>query len=253
MADARRSKIPKSELASLERSEPGREPRETAARQISITRPRSGAVAEVRGSPSASEAPAGAELALGQRLRELRKARRQTLDSLAGETGLTKGYLSKVETGSKIPPIATLTRVARALGTDLATLLQAGGSTPIMAHGSVSLVRAHERRQVVRGGSAFGYDYQALAHRIASKHMEPFIFTFPPQVLKEVTFEHNGEEFIFVLSGTVEFQVGAETYQLSAGDCLYFDSSVPHRGRGKRGEAKALVVIYNPNLLDGSP
>lgn len=183
------------------------------------------------------------EHAIGSRLRNIRKAKGLTLDVLAEEIGLTKGYLSKVETGRKVPPIATLARVARALETDVATLLQGGGSAEKAIATGVSLMRANERHQVVRGGSAFGYDYQALTHHIDSKHMEPFIFTFPAQILREVFFEHEGEEMIFVLSGTVEFQIGQETYELAPGDCIYFDSAIPHRGRGLRGEAKAVVVI----------
>jgi transcriptional regulator with XRE-family HTH domain len=183
------------------------------------------------------------ELAIGSRLRKIRKMRGLTLDALAAEIGLTKGYLSKVETGRKVPPIATLARVARALQTDVATLLQGGAGAEKAVTTGISLMRANERHQVVRGGSAFGYDYQALAHHIDAKHMEPFIFTFPAQILREVFFEHEGEEMIFVLSGTVEFQIGKETYELSPGDCIYFDSAIPHRGRGVKGDAKAVVVI----------
>jgi transcriptional regulator with XRE-family HTH domain len=201
-------------------------------------RVRAGSVAQ-----DAGEADAPVELAIGSRLRNLRKMKGLTLDVLAAEIGLTKGYLSKVETGQKVPPIATLARVARALQTDVATLLQGGkGAEKAVATG-VSVMRADERHQVVRGGTAFGYDYQALAHHIDSKHMEPFIFTFPAQILREVFFEHEGEELIFVLSGMVEFQIGGESYELSPGDCIYFDSAIPHRGRGVKGDAKAIVVI----------
>jgi len=180
---------------------------------------------------------------LGRRLRDLRKSRGKTLDVLANEVGFTKGYLSKLETGRSMPPIATLSRVARALGSDLATLLAGTDGGEAGVRGAVSVVRAHERHQVVRGGTSFGYDYQALAHNASGKLMEPFIFTFPPQILKEVFFEHEGEEMIFVLSGTVEFEVGGVTHELTPGDCVYFDASLRHRGRGKFGEAKALVVI----------
>lgn len=195
------------------------------------------------GAEGNAEANDSVELAIGSRLRKIRKMKGLTLDVLAEEIGLTKGYLSKVETGRKVPPIATLARVARALQTDVATLLQGGAGAQKAITTGISLMRANERHQVVRGGSAFGYDYQALAHRIDSKHMEPFIFTFPAQILREVFFEHEGEEMIFVLSGTVEFQIGKETYELSPGDCIYFDSAIPHRGRGVKGDAKALVVI----------
>jgi transcriptional regulator with XRE-family HTH domain len=191
----------------------------------------------------ARDADAPLQLTIGDRLRKIRKAKGLTLDVLAEQIGLTKGYLSKVETGQKVPPIATLARVASALQTDVATLLQGGKGAERAVTTGISLIRANERHEVIRGGTAFGYDYQALAHHIDSKHMEPFIFTFPAQILREVFFEHDGEELIFVLSGIVEFQIGEETYELSPGDCIYFDSAIPHRGRGVKGDAKAIVVI----------
>lgn len=184
---------------------------------------------------------------LGRRIRQLRKMQERTLDSLAQEIGLTKGYLSKVETGRQTPPLATLSKLAKALGTDLAGLVENEDSgQPEPGYSGVSVVRADARRNVVRGATSFGYDYQSLVQNAAGKHMSPFLFTFPSQILKEVFFEHGGEEMIFVLSGVVEFEVGNETFELMPGDCIYFDPRQRHRGRGKSGEAKALVVLYEP-------
>jgi transcriptional regulator with XRE-family HTH domain len=184
-------------------------------------------------------------LSIGRRLRELRKAKRITLDALAQETGFTKGYLSKLENGHKVPPIASLAKICGALGTDFTRLLQEPSPPASLAAEAprVSVVRSHERQTAVRGGSTFGYDYQTLAHKLPTKLMEPFIFSFPSHVLKEVQFEHPGEEMILILSGTVEFEVAAERYVLMPGDCIYFDASLPHRGRALNGEAKALVVV----------
>jgi mannose-6-phosphate isomerase-like protein (cupin superfamily) len=78
------------------------------------------------------------------------------------------------------------------------------------------------------------------------KHLEPFIFTFPQTLSHDVSFEHEGEEVIFILSGRVEFEVGKRKCTLGPGDAVLFDSSLPHRGRSLRGDAKALVVIYSP-------
>lgn len=179
---------------------------------------------------------------LGRRIRKLRKMQDRTLEALAQEIGLTKGYLSKVETGRQTPPLATLSKLAKALGTDLAELIESNDRQLA----DVSVVRADERRNVVRGATSFGYDYQSLVQNAADKHMSPFLFTFPPQILKEVFFEHDGEEMIFVLSGVVEFEIGDEMFELRPGDCIYFNSRRRHRGHGKYGEAKALVVVYEP-------
>lgn len=184
---------------------------------------------------------------LGQRLRKLRKMQDRTLDEIAQEIGLTKGYLSKVETGRQIPPLATLSKLAKALSVDLADLVDENNSRTDAIYEGVSVVRADERRNVIRGATSFGYDYQSLVQNSTGKHMSPFLFTFPAQILKEVVFEHPGEEMIFVLSGVVEMQVDEETFELRPGDCIYFDSRLRHRGCGKNGEAKALVVLYDPS------
>jgi transcriptional regulator with XRE-family HTH domain len=177
---------------------------------------------------------------IGGRLQALRTMRGLTLERLADATGLTKSYLSKIENAHKVPPIATLSRIAHALGTGIGGFF-GGGRT--QARESASLVRKGERLGVVRGGTAFGYDYVALAHKRLAKRMDPFIFTFPSRMDRHVFFEHDGEEFVFILSGSVVFQVGDERWTLEEGDSLYFDAQVPHRGWGVGREAKALVVV----------
>jgi transcriptional regulator with XRE-family HTH domain len=195
----------------------------------------------------APEVPAVEQL-IGARVGELRAKLGITLDQLAASTGFSKGYLSKIENSHKVPPIGTLSRIAAALSTDITALLNAPTGAPDKAF---SVVRANERRSVVRGGTAFGYDYVGLADNRRGKKMEPFLFTFPSQIDKYVFFEHEGEEFMFVLSGRVEWQCGGEKLVLEAGDSVYFDARLPHRGRAIEGEATALVVTYSPK--SGAP
>jgi transcriptional regulator with XRE-family HTH domain len=187
--------------------------------------------------------PPPVEQVIGARVGELRAKQGITLDQLAASTGFSKGYLSKIENSHKVPPIGTLSRIAAALSTDITSLLNAPTGAPDKAF---SVVRAHERRSVVRGGTAFGYDYVGLADNRREKRMEPFLFTFPSQIDKYVFFEHEGEEFMFVLSGRVEWQCGGEKLVLEPGDSVYFDARLPHRGRALEGEARALVVTYAP-------
>jgi transcriptional regulator with XRE-family HTH domain len=184
---------------------------------------------------------------IGSRVGELRAKLGITLDQLAAATGFSKGYLSKIENSHKVPPIGTLSRIAAALSTDITALLNAPTGIPDKAF---SVVRANERRPVVRGGTAFGYDYVGLADNRREKKMEPFLFTFPSQIDKYVFFEHEGEEFMFVLSGRVEWQAGSHKLVLEPGDSIYFDARLPHRGRSLEGEARALVVTYSPRPRD---
>lgn len=180
---------------------------------------------------------------IGKRIGELRAHLGLTLDDLARQTGFTKGYLSKIENSKKVPPIGSLSRIARALKTEITELLH----TPATGNDrAFCVVRKNARLPVVRGGTAFGYDYVSLADTRSHKRMEPFLFTFPSEIDKHVFFEHEGEEFLFVLTGKVEWQAGGDKVILQPGDSVYFDSRLPHRGRALEGEASAIVVAYSP-------
>lgn len=181
---------------------------------------------------------------IGRRIRDARKSRGLTLEALASEAGFTKSYLSKIENARKVPPIASLARICRSLDTKVADLLDEA-TQENDSRRRYSVVRADERQTVIRGQSAFGYDYKSLVHRLPIQHMEPFLFTFPERVGEEVFFEHEGEEFVFVISGQVRFFLDGEEILLGPGDALYFDSSLRHRGEAVTDEAKALVIIHS--------
>ena len=181
---------------------------------------------------------------IGDRLYALRTQKRVTLEQLAAVTGFTKGYLSKIENSKKVPPIGTLARIGAALGADIAYFFQTREGA---VRNATSIVHRKDRQRIVRGGTAFGYDYVTLAHNRRNKRMEPFLFSFPRRIASHVQFRHEGEEFLFLLSGRVEFEVDGEKYLLEEGDSLYFDASLPHRGRALGASAKALVVTYHPH------
>ncbi|MFT5449504.1 MAG: transcriptional regulator with XRE-family HTH domain [Gammaproteobacteria bacterium] len=188
---------------------------------------------------------------LGDRLRSMRQAHGLTLDMLAQRTRYSKSYLSRIENGKKVPPLATLARIANAFGVQLGELLNSRSpqASAVVSAGApfCEIVRADRREEIIRGASALGYDYLSLANATAHRHMQPFLFTFPAEIDKHFFFEHEGEEFMFILSGTVEWQVGHEKHMLESNDSVYFDARLPHRGRAIDGEAKAIVVLYAPD------
>jgi transcriptional regulator with XRE-family HTH domain len=180
--------------------------------------------------------------ALGRRIQARRLQRRITLDAMAQRTGLSKGYLSRIENGKKTPPLDTLARIARALGTDLNLLLSRAGES-IEAQPFFSVVRAGGRPPAVRPGSAYGYVYQSLAAGDAPRHMQPYLVRLPPEFTSPGLSEHDGQEFMHVLRGRIEWEIGGERLALGPGDSVYLDSRIPHRARALDGEAEALVVI----------
>lgn len=188
------------------------------------------------------QTPAIIEAEIGKRIKAFRTVKRITLEVLAQQTGFTKGYLSKVETSKKSPPVSTLGIIARALGVTISALL--GEEAP---RTSLCLVRRGERPLIARDGTAFGYSYEAMAYRYPNKIMEPFLLTLPVKPKKRTIYQHEGEEILFVIQGTMKFLHGNEEYIVHEGDCIYFDSSLPHWGESiGPEEVKCFMVICNP-------
>ncbi|HOJ52081.1 MAG TPA: XRE family transcriptional regulator [Syntrophales bacterium] len=183
------------------------------------------------------------EAEIGRRIKKLRTEKGITLDELSSMTGFSKGYLSRVEKSEKAPPVSTLGRVARVLGTTISELL---GENKLEKK-SFSIVRKNERPLIARDGIAFGYSYEAVAYNFPDKAMEPFILTLPPKRKKRGLFQHEGEELLYVLEGTMRFYFGDSEFILEEGDCIYFDSNIPHYGESMGNRAvKCFMVIYSP-------
>ncbi|WP_299982883.1 helix-turn-helix domain-containing protein [Desulfobacula sp.] len=181
------------------------------------------------------------EKIISSNIKKLRTQKKVTLQALAKRTGLTKGYLSKVERSEKAPPYSTLTKIAGALGVEVTTMLSKNIEPPIDVR--LCLSRG-KNREIIKETSQFsGYDYEVLAENKPGKNMEPFIIHAPWEIRK--MYSHEGEEFMYVMEGTLEFLYGEETYVLEKGDNVYFDSCVPHSGKSL-GDKKSrlLVVIY---------
>ena len=183
-------------------------------------------------------------LDLGNQVKKLRTKRSLTLQDLADLTGLSKPNLSQIENNLVTPPIATLLKIATALGVPIGYFFQESPQQINMI-----VVRKEDRYGVAKGPhiSHIGYQYEPLAYPKIDKSMEPFIVEMEEREASDIVFNnHRGEEFLFVLRGSLEFCYGDDNVTLEEGDSLYFDSIVPHGYRGIGGPAKTLVVIYKP-------
>ena len=185
-----------------------------------------------------------ASLDIGSQVRALRNRRDLTLQDLADLSGLSKPNLSQIENNLVTPPIATLLKIAAALGVSIGYFFQGAGSDSSMV-----VVRKADRYGVAKGPhiSHIGYQYEPLAYPKIDKTMEPFIVHMDERTAEAIVYNnHRGEEFLYVLEGRLEFRRGDNVVILEEGDSLYFDSVVPHGYRGIGGPAKTLVIIYKP-------
>jgi len=186
-------------------------------------------------------------LEIGKSVRKLRIQNGLTLQNVSDLTNLSKPLLSQIENDMAAPPIATLLKISGALGVDISYFFQRN-SVP----DRISVVRRNEQREdmrLMRGQEAkAGYRYESLAYSMPDKQMEPFIVEIEPRSEDELAFyNHRGEEFLYVLSGSMEFRGADRIIKLGPGDSLYFDAGISHAVRGLRGKkVRALAVIYAP-------
>lgn len=159
---------------------------------------------------------------IGSTIRSIREQAGLTVTAAAARATLTKSTLSKIEKGHVSPPISTLVRVAAALGVELASFFIQPQARPRVVY-----TKNNQGQIITRDGSRFGYAYQALALNMPGKRAEPFVLTIEPGD-PQGNFQHQGQEFVYMLAGTMAFAVGDETYTLRKGDSLYFDANLPH-------------------------
>jgi quercetin dioxygenase-like cupin family protein/DNA-binding XRE family transcriptional regulator len=160
--------------------------------------------------------------------------------------GVPVGLISQIENEQVTPAISTLMKIASFLGVDITYFFQSEEKAELF-----TVVRGRERSishpDIIGVKGDQGYTYESLAYKHPKKHMEPFIATFEPRQKEDMVFlSHEGEEFIYILQGAVEFYIEDKGTVLEENDSLYFDSSRPHGYRAVSNRpCKVLAVIYN--------
>lgn len=177
---------------------------------------------------------------LAHRIRALRTRQNRTLEEIARACGFTKSMLSKIENGRVSPTIAALSNIAKALGVSPASLLEDGsGQRVVFQKGS-------ERSEPDFAPTDKGYRFFPFAQARHEKAMQLFLFKAKKGAIKAKVLQHSGEEFVYVLRGSMRYRVGAVEYTLEPGDSLYFDAEEPHDLEPLSDEVEYLGVFVNP-------
>ena len=181
------------------------------------------------------------EVDLGARIRALRLAQHGTLRALAEQAGVTESFLSQVERGVASPSIASVQRIARALGTSIAELFTADESAG-------SLVRLRERQRIVYQGLGA---VDELLTRSSDGKLQVIMSTIQPGggTGDEAYTHDSDEEVLVVLEGVLDLWVGSEHYRLEAGDAVTHSSRIPHRNTNPGpGVTRILFCITPPSF-----
>ncbi len=178
---------------------------------------------------------------LGSRLREQRRERRLTLRALAAKTGLSAGLLSKIENFRTIPSLPVLLSIAKALRLDPAELFSDLESTD--DERPWRLIRAGEATSVERENCR-GIDYRLLLESgLDASELQVMLVTVSPGARRRAV-SGAGMELLHLLSGSLDYRVGGDTLQLSAGDTLFFDGSLPHVPQNHSDADAVMLVCY---------
>ena len=180
---------------------------------------------------------------IGDKLKSLRKARKLTLQEVAGETGFSAPLISQIENDNVSPPIATLARLAKFYDVRIGYFFDDDeNDCPF------EVIREKDRilipKVISKDGNYHGYYYESLSIRKKNKKMDPFILTLNDKVSDTNTYCHEGEEFLYILNGSAELVLGDNKIQLESGDGVYFDSTLKHRLFAKGdSEVKVMAIV----------
>ncbi|WP_419656439.1 transcriptional regulator, XRE family [Desulfosarcina variabilis str. Montpellier] len=179
---------------------------------------------------------------IGDRIQALREEKGFSIEELASMTGFSTELLSKIETREVMPQLGTVMKLSKALEAAIGGLISGEGDKPY------AITRMGEQKTISRsttqGGQQQLYIYKGLAAEVKGRHMEPLLVKLIESSQKE-TSQHDGEEFIYVLQGTVVLELGSERHELSPGDSVYYSSTTPHWLTAKSDTATVLAVLYN--------
>lgn len=181
---------------------------------------------------------------VGERIKKLREAQDLTLAEVSGLTGIEAGLLAAYEEGTAVPAIGAVIQLSRVFGSKVEGLLHGGGA----ASESLTICRAGESFSGSQGGTEQSYAYTSLTRPGAAGHlMEPFLLSFDPKVPRGAAITHAGQEFVYIVDGTLELLYDGDLYRLEKGDSAYLDCSRPHTYHGLGDEvAHMLAVVAAP-------
>ncbi len=170
---------------------------------------------------------------VGPLMRGMRRRLDITLAALAAATGLSSGYLSQIERDLATPSLGALTRIAHALGADIAQFM------PVPRESGILNRAATRETTWIRAG---GMTYQRLHGDFPGATFSAFDITLPEGFVGEAD-RHEGEEFVRLISGRVEFLIDGNSHVLDPGDTLHFRSDMQHQALNRAAGPSVLFWL----------
>lgn len=173
---------------------------------------------------------------IGKRIREFRKQRGLTLQSLATKAGLSTAYISQMENGRVNINLETLSLISHAMDVPIIDFFTEPKTIDI------SVVRKDELRWFPLVGNVF----ESLLVKFRT-NMEIFIIRLPAGMDTGASSSHQGEEFSYVVKGSVQMVLDeTEQHDLKTGDGIYYRSTIPHVWRNPYDDEAEVIVVNTP-------
>jgi quercetin dioxygenase-like cupin family protein len=169
------------------------------------------------------------------RIKELREIMEISAMDMAGDIAIPLETYTKYESGELDIPISALYAISARLGVDATVLLT--GEDPRMD--TAAVCRSGKGVRVERYP---GYEFTSLAYNFKGRTLEPLLVYLDPTKAAAPVI-HYGQEFNYVVEGTVKVTIGEREYILNAGDSIYFNAGLPHAQSAVKGPAKFITII----------
>ena len=173
---------------------------------------------------------------IGLNIKKLRMQGRITQQRLADLCGISKGMISKIECGKVMPAVATLSRIAHALGVKVALLMDEGSGHDVICQSTELSMENFALTEV-------GYRFCTLAAEFGDKLMQPMVFYAKNGEVASHIVSHQGEESIYIIEGSMCFVVNGAHFHMKQGDFLYFNAVLPHGIESVEDEVRYLNLF----------
>ena len=174
---------------------------------------------------------------LGEKVQKLRESHEWSLEDLAQRTGHTPEFIQQVENNEVVPSVSFLLRISKALDVDPGTFLRDDEKAAIQDQRAQAFIKRTKN-----------YYYQTLTPGAENLHLRGFMITIEPkQAHKPVAYKHEGEEFIYVMEGSLELTLDHKIKHLKVGESIHYNSEIPHKLKNLGNETtRCLVMLYTP-------
>ncbi len=190
----------------------------------------------------AAKAEPAMDVAVGQRIRDLRRTRAMSLEAFAARTELSIGFLSQIERGLSSPSLRVLATLADVLGVGIAGLFGAKEDAAAVPDAIVTRERQRAELNLWRTGIS----KQLLSPAGSEGRLSLFLVHMEPGgSTGDELYTHDGEEAGLVIEGEMKLTVDAKSWTLKHGDSFRFASRRPHRFSNPSGDSKAVVLWVN--------